>query len=282
MGYSIHRLFGLPRPGARLAGRQKEAALVTSRSIDAVPVYWMLRFFATGAVLAALAWPGAAQAALVNDYSQSDDVWNTPVAPGHVVIDTRSLYSTTTPNFLQAPTFSLVFGVTPGLEIGMWSAYTFTGIGQPGGTSGFAVLNPYAKYQFPAADGATAFGLVFGAQIPTQGGQEHDVAIEGVAAIPLSASWSVDLNAGIGRTFVTPATLGHLATAFYYSFPGKQTLLLEANVILSTAATPFFGQHVGLLVPLSGSASMDVGVAVNEASGIRAFVTPQLGLTLTL
>src|SRR5690349_12197508 len=93
MGYSIHRLFGLHRPGVRLARSKKEAGRKVTGTSGGGLTYWLLRYFGAGAVLAALSWSGTAQAALVNDYSQSDDVWNTPVPPGHFLIDTRILYS---------------------------------------------------------------------------------------------------------------------------------------------------------------------------------------------
>lgn len=236
------------------------------------------------ALVAAGLWAsaGAAQAALVNTYSQTDDVWSTPLAPGHALLDVRTSYSTTRPNALSLPIASLAYGLPNDAEIGLWGAYTFTGVGTGEMTSAPAVLNPYFKAQLPWKLGATALGLVLGAQVPTQSGMDSNVAAEGVAVIPLTSALTLDLNLGLGRSLLTSAALGHGGASFYYALPGGQSLVAEACTYLSSAADPSFSQNVGLTVPLASGLTGDVGVAVSESSaGAVVAVSPHAGMTLT-
>lgn len=234
---------------------------------------------ALAAVTVAVALP--AHAALINDYSMSDDVWNTPISAGHFLIDTRTTYLTGTPGILDLPILSLVAGVAAGTEVGIWSAYTWSGFETGPFVGAPALLDPYVKTQLPWQFGPLGFGLVGGAQVPTQPGMEHDVAVEGVGLVTLPGNWSMDVDLGIGRTFVTPATLAHLLFAGYDSLPLGQTLLVETSVTTSTAAPPLFYVHAGMLFPLSGSSSSDASLGMVETAGSLA-VMPQFGWTITL
>jgi hypothetical protein len=72
--------------------------------------------------LALMFFPLKAEAALINDYSQTDDIWNSPIAPGRILIDARTSNTNTNPDSLSPP-----IALAPHLEV--WGAYGFTGIG---------------------------------------------------------------------------------------------------------------------------------------------------------
>jgi hypothetical protein len=217
-----------------------------------------------------------AQAALVNDYSMTDDVWNTPVAHGHALVDLRTAYTLGPPGLLNLPVFSLAYGLAPNAEVGVWSAYTFSGIG----SGALALLNPYVKYQLPFTVGKTTFGLVAGAQLPTRSGMEHDVALEGVAVVPLTDVLTVDLNLGAGRNLVDGGSLGHLNATAYYTLPIGPSLVAAAFANLDSAAPTVYGQQLGIFFPLAFSLSVDATVFLNETAS-NTNVTPMIGVTKT-
>ncbi|HEY9857029.1 MAG TPA: hypothetical protein V6D05_14900 [Stenomitos sp.] len=179
-------------------------------------------------------------------------------------------------------TASFAYGLGAGTEVGVWSGYGMTGLGTAQTSSAPSVLNPYLKVLAPWTLGSTSFGLVAGAQIPTQSGQDPNVAAEGVAILPISEALSLDLNLGVGRALVSSATLGHTGASLYYSLPNQLGLVGEVFTLVSSAADPSFGQHLALTLPLGSGISGDVGVAVNESmSGAVTAVTPHAGATLT-
>lgn len=232
------------------------------------------------ALCVAMAPQAIARAALINDYSQTDDVWNAPIPAGHALIDARLSYTSSTQSPLVQPVASWVFGVLPGLETGLWSGYTIT---DPANSraAGSSLLNPYLKYQLPWQLGHTLFGLVGGVQVPVFGNPEHDVALEGVASTPLSSTWTLDLGGGVGRQFVSPATLGHLNANLSFALPTGQSVFIETYALLSAIEAPVISQHVGVLFPLTKTWTADAGLSLNEsaASGLGG-ISPQMGSTL--
>ena len=232
-----------------------------------------------------LAWmaPSAAQAALVNDYSPTDDVWNTPVAAGHLLLDLRTDYTlATTPTALLLPVGSIVYGVVPNVEAGVWGAYGFTNPGLAGMTAAPQIVNPYVKWQF-ATLGKTALGVVGGYQIPTIAGTDHDVALEGVASTQFTNAFLLDVGLGAGDDLGgSGGILGHVNVCGYYTIPSGQTLLAEAYGVVSTAVPASYGQHVGVDFPVTSSLTTDVGISGAEVAGTGfAGLTPQLGATYT-
>lgn len=233
----------------------------------------------TLAIIGTLGGDFQAHAALVNDYSMTDDVWNAPIAPGHFLVDARGAYSSSTPSVLSLPTASVVYGLAPNAEIGLWGASTFSGLGTSESTAASPLLNPYLKVQLPWIAGSTTFGLVAGVQVPTQAGQEHNVALEGVASTQVSSTVILDLGLGIGQQFVASGTLGHANAALYYSLPWGPTLLSEVYADSLTNAPPNYGEHVGLLFPVEPYLTTDLSVAaIESAAGFGGWV-PQLGVT---
>lgn len=233
------------------------------------------------AVAAALVAACPAQAALVNTYSSTDDVWNTPLGPGRSLLDARLSHSLTLPNqsILSA---TLAYGLGAGSEVGVWGGYSITGLGSVQQTGAPSILNPYFKVQAPWTPGGTSLGLVAGVQVPTQPDLDPNVALTGVAIIPLSEAMSMDLNLAVGHALVSSANLGHIGAAFYYTHPNSMGLILEAFASMSSASDPTLGQHVALTFPLRPGVSGDVGVAVYEsAAGAVTSVTPHAGTTFT-
>lgn len=222
-----------------------------------------------------------AHAALVNDYSSTDDVWNAPIPTGHFLLDVRTSYGIAKPSQLMLPAAALAYGLAPNVELGAWGAYNFTDLGGAASTQAPAVLSPYLKVQLPWTLGATTFGVVAGAQIPTQSGMERNVAVEGVAAIPLSSTTSLDLNLGVGQAFVTPALLTHVDAALYHTLPSGQTLLAEAYAYVPSVGDASFGQHVGVIAPIAAGLTADLSVAFNETPTGLGAIVPQLGATWT-
>lgn len=221
-----------------------------------------------------------AEAALVNDYSMTDDVWNPPVAAGHLLVDLRTAYNLPSPGMLSLPVLSLVAGVAPGTELGLWSAYTISGLGSGAVSSAPALLNPYLKVQLPVTLGPIKFGLVAGVQVPTQPGMEHDAALEGVAIVPVSDALSLDLNLGAGRNFVDGGNLAHLNATASYTLPSGPSLTVAAFGNFDSAAQPNYGQQLGVLFPLASGFSTDACLYVEEgASGTS--LAPMLGTTKT-
>ena len=242
--------------------------------------------FVASSLVAVAALP--AQAALVNTYGPVDDVWAAPISTGHFLFDARGMYllpptpSAANPSQLMLPTASLVYGVAPNTEIGLWGQYLFNGLGTSYASQGLNLLNPYLKYQLPMSLGATTFGLVAGAQIPTQAGMAHNVAMEGVASIPFTHAVSLDLGLGVGRDMVLSATLEHANAALYATLPSGQTLLAETYAYFSDSASTVYGQHVGLLLPVTSNVTTDISLAIGESSAGFSGYMPQLGVTLSM
>ncbi|MNX79604.1 hypothetical protein D3C86_1112400 [compost metagenome] len=220
-----------------------------------------------------------AQAALVNTYSATDDAWSAPIPSGHFLLDVRAAYAMAKPSQLALPVATLAYGLAPDVEVGAWGAYTFTDLGGTGETQGPVALAPYLKFRLPWTLGATGFGVVAGAQLPTQAGMERTIAVEGVAAIPLSRRTSLDLGLGVGRAFLTPTLLTHANAALYHSLPGGWTLLAEAFAYAPSVGVAGFGQRVGGVAPLAPGVLLDLSMAVNEGPAGLSGIVPQLGAT---
>lgn len=222
----------------------------------------------------ALVCPAPAYAALVNDYSATDDVWNTPVATNHSLLDARNSFSPGSP---FSPTASYAFGVAPDTELGFWSAWGASSAGLS-----FGALEPYVKYKLPLVAGPVGFGLVAGALVPTGFATDFTAGLEGVTIVTMSPNTTLDVGVGLGRGFNTNSALGHGNLALYHTLSGGQVLAGELYTNLSSVAVPAFGEHLVLQWPLLGYLAGDVGVAFNETTQGFAGVAPQLGLTWTL
>lgn len=238
----------------------------------------LLALAATTSVLAC-ALP--AHAALVNDYSAVDDVWNAPIAAGHFLVDVRTDYTlATSPTMLLLPVASLVYGVAPGWEVGVWGAYGLSAPGTAGMAAAPQILDPYVKAQLPWTLPKTTFGLVAGAQVPTAAGLDHDVALEGVASIQATDALLVDLGLGAGENLgPSGGTLGHANACGYYTLASGQTLFGEVYGNFSTVAPPTFAEQLGVQFPVTRQLSADVSATVAETGAGLAGVTPQLGAT---
>lgn len=216
-------------------------------------------------------FPASAQAALVSSYGLTDDVWATPLAPGKALIDTRAAYVTGNPAQWTLPSLSLVYGVAPGLEVGVWGA---NGIADR--TSTLSVVNPYLKVQLPWKLHSLGFGLVGGVQLPTQANQEHNVALDAVTFFPVNDALSIDLGVGVGQNLLNPTTVGHTNLACYYLLPSGQTLLLEGCSYHDANSTSY-GEHVGVIIPLQSGWTSDLSVGFSQ--GTANTITPQLGVS---
>lgn len=225
----------------------------------------------------ASSWALPARAALVNDYSFTDDVWNAPLAPGHWLGDLRAGYTATQAPSLAAPIATLAVGLAPGLEAGVWGAYGWTGFGSVV-TGAPGLLNPYLKLQLPVTAGRVGFGLVAGAQLPTRPGLAHDLALEGVAFVPVNAALTLDLGLGLGRDLASQANLGHLNATAYWTLACGPTLVAALFALLD-AGTPTYGQQLGVYFPCGGRLTTDLSLTANETGGAAA-VTPMLGATV--
>lgn len=238
-------------------------------------------------LLALAVWlmAGPARAALVNDYSQTDDVWNQPIAAGHVLIDARSSFAAI--NWaggpFAAPAASFAYGLTPRLETGLWSSLVPSALS---GGLGFGAIEPYLKYLLPLRVGIVSFGLVGGAQIPTGlsagvGAADFNAALEGVAICAFTQSWTLDVGLGAGHSFATGAALGHANAALTYAFPHGPQLFGELYTMTSSIAPAVYSEHIGGLWPLGANWTIDLGIAANETAQSFASLTPMVGTTLS-
>lgn len=233
----------------------------------------MKRILLTTLLVTASAAP--ASAALVSTYGMTDDVWAAPLAAGKFAVDVRGLYTLSSS---LTPAMSLVYGLGNNLEVGLFGAYGFNGLGTSTVTSAAAPLSPYLKYQLPFKVGAGTLGLNVGGQIPLAAATERNVAVEGVLAYPITDALSVDLNVGYGMTFLAPTNLGHLGLTAYYTLPGGTALCAEVYNYMTSPGPNTMGGHLGATQPLNGNTSLDLSVAMNNTAGANV-VIPQLGVT---
>lgn len=221
---------------------------------------------------------GRAQAALVSSYAMTDDVWATPIAAGHLLLDARTAYTIASPNALTLPSLSLVYGLTSDVEVGIWGANNINGIGSSSPSNALSVVNPYVKWQLPWKVGAFGFGLTGGIQIPT-GNIERNMAVEATTFFPITDALSADFSLGMGRNLLNPANLGHANLALYYALPGGHSVMAEGCTYLTENAAPTYGQHFGYALPVVKNTTLDLSLAINESGSQVTGIIPQLGFT---
>ena len=244
---------------------------------------WGSRFslpvLGASAVLALLG-ASPAYASLLGVYGMTDDVWAAPVAQGRYVLDGRAWYVTQSPGALTLPALTVAYGLPANLEIGLSGAYGISGPGSNVAASAPSPLSAYLKWLVPGSVGGTTFGLIAGGQVPLSSAMEHNLALEGVASIPLGSALGLDVGLGVGENLVDPAFLEHGNLALYYTFASGQVVMGEVGTVLVGSA-PAYVEHVGFVQPLTRSLTGDISLAANESSlGFGGFV-PQVGLTNT-
>lgn len=237
-----------------------------------------LRYALFPLLLAGTVLAGPAQAALVSSYAMTDDVWATPIAAGHLLLDARTAFTVANPNALTLPSLSLVYGLTSDIEVGVWGANNITGMGSSNSSSALSVVNPYVKWQLPWKAGALGFGLTGGIQVPT-GNIERNMAVEATTFFPITEALSADFSLGLGRNLLNPANLGHVNLALYYALPGGHSVMAEGCTYITENALPTYGQHFGYALPMMKNTTMDLSVAINESGSQVTGVIPQLGFT---